>query len=93
MISSAALRQPVPPHVKEERIKARAFDEYKTEVPAEKHSPSNHTAAAAAPAPAAIPPTLRQIKEEGVRGVEDGERRQLQQRRAINILLLQKTEA
>lgn len=62
MISSAAVRQPAPPHVKEEQIKASAFDEYKTESPAEKHSCSNHTAAATAPAPAAIPPTLRQIK-------------------------------
>lgn len=56
VISSAAVRQPAPPHVKEEQIKASAFDEYKTESPAEKHSRSNHTAAATAPAPAAIPP-------------------------------------
>lgn len=100
MISSAAVRQPAPPHVKEEQIKASAFDEYKTESPAEKHSRSNHTAAATALAPAAIPPTLRQIKGRGVgvQGEEDGQRTQTIVtktccRIAINILLLQKSEA
>ncbi len=74
MISSAAVRQPAPPHVKEDQIKASAFDEYKTESPAEKHSRSNHTAAATALAPAAIPPTLRQIKGWGGGGARRGGR-------------------
>lgn len=97
MISSAAVRQPAPPHVKEEQIKASAFDEYKTESPAEKPSCSNHTAAATTPAPAAIPPTLSQIKRMG--GARRGGRTtqtivtKACCRIVINILLLQKSEA
>lgn len=48
-ISLAMVWQPVLSHAsKREQIKASSFDEYKTESPAEKHSPSNHPTAATA---------------------------------------------